>query len=56
MILHHIDGLNLSEEDVDEHFDSIIALIRLGEGLWWLYRDVVQMELLATGRSVRQGD
>lgn len=44
MILDHLDNLELSQEDADRHFDATMALARLGEGLFWLYRTVIELE------------
>ena len=38
MILDHLDKIELSAEDTEHHFDARMALARLGEGLFWIYR------------------
>jgi hypothetical protein len=44
LILDHIDSLRLSEADAARHFDSTMALARLGDGLFWLHRTVAELE------------
>jgi hypothetical protein len=44
VILDYLDHIELSEEDVERHFDARMALARLGEGLFWLYRTVGDFE------------
>lgn len=44
VILDHIDRIVLSTEEVERHFESRMALARLGEGLSWLYQAVGQLE------------
>ncbi|MBF8267822.1 MAG: hypothetical protein HW388_1330 [Dehalococcoidia bacterium] len=53
MILDHIEGLELIDNKADEHFDSCMALARLGEGLWWIYREVAQLEVQAQIEATR---
>ena len=43
-VLDHIEGLQIQESEADHHFDELMALSRLGEGLWWLYREVIDWE------------
>ena len=44
MILDHLDKIELSTEDAEQHFDARMALARLGEGLFWIYRTVGDLE------------
>lgn len=54
MVLDHLEHLELSEEEVDQHFDARMALARLGEGLFWLYRTVGELERQARAEAVRE--
>jgi len=45
LILDYIDNLELFDDEVDQHFESCMALARLGEGLFWIYREIVKIEL-----------
>jgi len=40
MILDHIDKLEIPDEELDKHYDAFMALARLGEGLFWIHREV----------------
>ena len=44
MILDYVEPLELSDDEADRHFDARMALARLGEGLFWLYREVAALE------------
>jgi len=44
MILDHAEDIKLSEEQVAQHYDSIQALARLGEGLFWIAQEVGKLE------------
>ena len=54
MVLDHLEHLELSEAEVDEHFDARMALARLGEGLSWLYRTVGELERQARAEAARE--
>ncbi len=53
MILDHLEGLELSDEEADEHYDARMALARLGEGLSWLNGEVAQVELRARSEAAK---
>lgn len=53
MILDYLEGLELSDEEADEHYDARMALARLGEGLSWLNREVAQVELRARREAAK---
>ena len=55
MILDYIQGFELSDQEADRHFDSMMALARLGEGLWWIYGEVRQMEHEVRARAIKEG-
>jgi hypothetical protein len=54
VVLDHLEHLELSEAEVDEHFDARMALARLGEGLFWLYRTVGELERQAQAEAARE--
>lgn len=54
MILDHLDRLELSDEEAEQHFDARMALARLGEGLFWLYRTVGDLEGQARTEAARE--
>ena len=54
MILDHLERIVLSDDEVEEHFDARMALARLGEGLFWLYRTVGELECQARGEADRE--
>jgi hypothetical protein len=45
VILDHIERLELPDVEAELHFDSRMALARLGEGLFWLYDEVQRIEV-----------
>jgi hypothetical protein len=51
MILDHIDNLELSDDEANEHIYAQSALARLAEGLFWIYWDVKDKEKYARQRS-----
>lgn len=53
MILDYLCDLRLSPEEVDEHFDSTMALARLAEGLFWIYREVERVEQRARRKAAK---
>jgi len=48
LILDHIEKHELSAIEADRHFDALMALARLGEGLFWLDRTIRDLERRAT--------
>jgi hypothetical protein len=44
MILDHVDKLILPDDEIDNHYESRMALNRLGEGLFWLYEEIAKIE------------
>jgi hypothetical protein len=54
VVLDHLEHVELSEEEVDRHFDARMALARLGEGLFWLYRTVGELEREARAEAARE--
>jgi hypothetical protein len=44
MILDYIDNLSLSETEEENHYDALMALARLGEGLFWINKQIAQYE------------
>ena len=54
MILDHAEGLELTDDDVDRHFDARMALARLGEGLFSLYRQVGAVEARTRAEASRE--
>jgi hypothetical protein len=54
MILDHFDRIVLSDDEVEQHFDARMALGRLGEGLFWLYRTVREIERQARAEADRE--
>jgi hypothetical protein len=55
MILDHIDRLELADEEADDHFDAVMALARLGEGLFWIHGEVSRIETGARAMAAREG-
>jgi len=51
VILDHVDYLELSQVEAEQHFDAQMALARLGEGLSWLYRTVGELESQARAEA-----
>jgi len=51
VVLDHLDQIVLPAEEEERHFDARMALARLGEGLFWLYRAVGQLERQAQARA-----
>lgn len=47
MILDFIDKLEVPDEELNKHYDAQMALARLGEGLFWIHRQVGTLELQA---------
>ncbi|MEP7135418.1 MAG: hypothetical protein ABI904_10845 [Chloroflexota bacterium] len=45
MILDFIDKLELSDSEIEKHFDARMALARLGEGLFWIHQEVAKIEM-----------
>jgi len=45
VILDYIEKLEIPDDEIDNHFDARMALARLGEGLFWIHRDVAKIEL-----------
>lgn len=45
MILDYLEKLELPDDDADSYFDARMALARLGEGLFWIHREVAKIEL-----------
>lgn len=45
MILDFVDKLELSDNEVEEHYDARMALARLAQGLFWMHREVGKLEL-----------
>jgi hypothetical protein len=45
MILDYIENFELLDNEADNHFDALMALARLGEGLFWIHQEVAQIEL-----------
>ena len=45
LILDYIDNLELSNDLEEGHYEVRMALARLGEGLFWLHREVGKIEL-----------
>lgn len=54
MTLDHLDKLELPEVEAEQHFDARMALARLGEGLFWLYRTVGELERQAQIEAARE--
>ena len=44
MILDRIENLQLTDEGENRHYEELMALNRIGAGLWWLYRFVGDWE------------
>lgn len=44
MVLDHLDNLELTDDEVGKHYDAVMALARLGEGLSWIYQQVSATE------------
>jgi len=53
LILDYIDNLELSSDLAKEHYESRMALARLGEGLFWLHREVGKIELQMRKEAVK---
>lgn len=53
MILDYIDNLELPDDEVDNHFDARMTLARLGEGLFWLHREVGKLEVQARKEAAK---
>ena len=45
MILDFIDKLELPDTEAENHYDTRMALARLGEGLFWIHQEVVKIEI-----------
>jgi hypothetical protein len=54
VILDHLDNIQLSDGEVDGHFDALMALARLGEGLHWLFQTVMALERKAQSDAARE--
>ena len=44
MILDFCDRIELSKDEQEAHYESRMALARLGEGMFWLYREISKIE------------
>ena len=44
LILNHKDGLEIDDASLEKYFNAIESLRRMGEGLFWLYDHVKQVE------------
>jgi hypothetical protein len=53
LILDYIENLELTDTKVDQHFDSLMALARLGEGLFWLYQEVSKIEFQIHNEAIK---
>jgi hypothetical protein len=45
VILDFIDKLELPDNELVNHYDARMALARLGEGLFWIHREVTKIEI-----------
>jgi len=54
LILDHIEGLKLTDDEVDQHFNARMALARLGEGLFSLYRQIGALEVRTRAEATRK--
>lgn len=52
MILDHLDKIELSDSQAEEHFDALMALARLGEGLHSLFQTITTLERKAQSDAV----
>lgn len=53
MILDHIDKLELPDNELEDHYDARMALARLGEGLFWIHREVGKLEVKARREAAK---
>ena len=51
MTLDHIDNLRIAQLESDERFEELMALHRIGAGLWWLYGMVLDHERILLAES-----
>ena len=51
MILDHIDGILLDDEDAESHYEATTALNRLAEGLYWINSQVSEIERQAQAEA-----
>jgi hypothetical protein len=51
--LDFIDLLELPTNDEENHFDALMAIARLGEGLFWIYEEVAKIEIRLRNEAIK---
>lgn len=53
--LDHIENFEISENEIDDSYEALMAIDRLGEGMFWAYDQVERLEHIAVRRA-RKGN
>jgi hypothetical protein len=48
MIVDYLENLEIPDKEIERYFDARMALARLGEGLFWINREITKIELSIT--------